>query len=108
MHPRREVMNAWNQAVAIDMGADETSNRYSLRDDVGCGPRSADQACASGFFPLSKPLGFFLPVALLFVCSLFVLTCALLIAPCYGCRLVTCTVTAWNQAVTILSHLMQP
>jgi hypothetical protein len=35
--------------------------------------------CASGFFPLSTLLGFFLPVALLFACSLFVVVCALLI-----------------------------
>jgi hypothetical protein len=55
---------------------------------VGCGSRSADQECASGFFPLSTPLGFFLPVALLFACALLVVACDLLIAPCYGRSLV--------------------
>jgi hypothetical protein len=56
---------------------------------VGCGPRSADQECASGLSPLSTPLGSFLPVALLFACSLLVVACDLLIAPCYGRSLVT-------------------
>jgi hypothetical protein len=56
---------------------------------VGCGPGSADQECASAFFALSLPLGFFLPVALLIACSLLVVACDLLIAPCYGSSLVT-------------------
>jgi hypothetical protein len=56
---------------------------------VGWGPRSADQECASGFFPLSTSLGFFLPVALLLACSSLVVACALMIAPCYGRSLVT-------------------
>jgi hypothetical protein len=59
---------------------------------VGWGPRSADQECASGFFPLSTPLGVFLPVALLFACTLLVVACDVLIAPCYGRSLVTLTV----------------
>jgi hypothetical protein len=50
---------------------------------------SADQECASGFFPLSTLLGFFLPVALLVACSLLVGACVLLIAPFYGRSLVT-------------------
>jgi hypothetical protein len=56
---------------------------------VGRGPRSADQECASGFFPLSTLLGSFLPEALLFACSLLVVACELLIAPCYGRSVVT-------------------
>jgi hypothetical protein len=35
------------------------------------------------------PLGFFLPVALLFACSMLVVACDLLFAPCYGRTLVT-------------------
>jgi hypothetical protein len=58
---------------------------------VGWGPHSADQECASGFFPLRTLLGFFLPVALLFACSLLVGACVLLIAPFYGRSLVTYT-----------------
>jgi hypothetical protein len=59
-------------------------------DAVGCGPRSADQEGASGFPPLSTPQGFFLPVALSFACSLLVVACDLVIAPCYGRSLVSC------------------
>jgi hypothetical protein len=50
---------------------------------------SAMPCCASGFFPLSTPLGVFLPVALLFACSLLAVACVVLIAPCYGRSLVT-------------------
>jgi hypothetical protein len=41
------------------------------------------------FYHLSTLLGFFLPVALLFACSLLVGACVLLIAPFYGRSLVT-------------------
>jgi hypothetical protein len=51
---------------------------------VGCGPRSADQECASGFFPLSTSLGLFLPVPLLFACYLLVVACALLLVRLLG------------------------
>jgi hypothetical protein len=66
--------------------------RWTLKGEavvVGWGPHSADQECASEFFPLSTLLGFFLPVALLFACSLLVVACVLLIAPFYGRSLVT-------------------
>jgi hypothetical protein len=52
-----------------------------------------------GVIDQRSPLGVSLPVALLFACSLLVITCDLMIAPCYGRSLVVNTFIDQRRAL---------